>query len=84
MLTEDLSWKKNGFILYSLSSYRCKDVELFSWKTTYNKDHLEACLPNSRLLISGLFGMWSSMKITLCMLDILCKNDKFQIEVFWH
>ena len=26
--------------------------------------HLEVCLPNSRLL-SGLYGMWSSMKMTL-------------------
>ena len=39
-------------------------VELFSWKTTSHKDHLEVCLPNSRLL-SGLIGMWSSTKITL-------------------
>ena len=39
-------------------------LELFSWKTTSHKDHLEVCLPNSRLL-SGLIGMWSSMKITL-------------------
>ena len=38
--------------------------ELFSWKTTSLKAHLEVCLPKSRLL-SGLIGMWSSMKITL-------------------
>ena len=36
--------------------------ELFSWKTTSHKDHLEVFLPISRLL-SGLYGMWSSMKI---------------------
>ena len=30
----------------------------------HDKDILEVCLPNSRLL-SGLIGMWSSMKITL-------------------
>ena len=30
----------------------------------HQKDHLEVCLPNSRL-ISGLIGMRSSMKITL-------------------
>ena len=41
-----------------------KMVELFSWKTTYNKDHLEVCLPIRRLS-SDLYGMWSSMKITL-------------------
>ena len=40
------------------------EVELFSWKTTSHKYHLEVCLPNSRLL-SGLTGMWSSMKIAL-------------------
>ena len=40
------------------------EVELFSWKTTSNKDHIEVCLPNGRLL-SGPIGMWSSMKITL-------------------
>ena len=38
-------------------------LELCSWKTTSHKDLLEVCLPNSRLL-SGLIGMWSSMKIT--------------------
>ena len=47
------------------------DIELFSWKITSNKDHLELCLANRRLL-SGLFGMWSSMKITLCY-AICCK-----------
>ena len=39
-------------------------VEVFSWKTTSHKDHLEVCLPTSRLLF-GLYGMWSSMIITL-------------------
>ena len=39
-------------------------LELFSWKTTSHKAHLEVCLPKSRLL-SGLIGMWSCMKITL-------------------
>ena len=37
---------------------------VISWKTTFQKDHIEVCLPNNRLL-SGLIGMWSSMKITL-------------------
>ena len=41
-------------------------MELFSWKTTSHKDHLEVYLPNSRLL-SGLIRMWSSVKITLNM-----------------
>ena len=40
-----------------------KQVELFSWKTTCYNDHLELCLPNTRLL-SGLFWMWYFMKIT--------------------
>ena len=39
-------------------------LELFSWKTTSHKDHLEVYLPISRVLY-GLSGMWSSMKITL-------------------
>ena len=38
-------------------------VESFSWRTISHKDHLEVCLPISRLL-SVLSGMWSSMKIT--------------------
>ena len=37
-----------------------KDLELFSWKTTCLKDHLEVCL-----LLSGVYGIWSSIKITL-------------------
>ena len=41
-------------------------VQLFSWKTTFHKDHLEVCLPNSRL-VHGLLGIWASMKITLVM-----------------
>ena len=32
--------------------------------TPFHKDHLEVCLPNSRLS-SGLIGMWFSMKISL-------------------
>ena len=50
-------------VLYRITT---QYVELFSWKTTSHKDHLEleVCLPNSRLL-SGLIGMWSCMKITL-------------------
>ena len=39
-------------------------LELFSCEITSHKDHIEVCLPNSRLL-SGLIGIWSSMKITL-------------------
>ena len=43
-------------------------LELFSWKTTSHKDHLEVFLPNSRLLSSLIcIGMWSSMKITQCL-----------------
>ena len=45
----------------------CQDsceLELFLWKTAFNKDCLEVCLPNSRLL-SDLIGIWSFMKITL-------------------
>ena len=52
-----------AYLIMSLGIY-VKKVELFSWKTTSHKYHLEVCLPNSRLL-SGLIGMWSSMKITL-------------------
>ena len=33
------------------------DIELFSWKTTSHKDHLEVCLPMCRLL-SGLYCLW--------------------------
>ena len=40
------------------------EVELFSWKTTSNKDQLEVCLPKSSLL-SGLIGMSFSMEISL-------------------
>ena len=43
---------------------RISEVELFSWKTTSLKDHLEVWLPNS-WLPSGINVMWSSMKITL-------------------
>ena len=39
-------------------------IEVFSWKTISHKDHLEVCLPNI-ILLSGLIGIWSSMKITL-------------------
>ena len=46
------------------------NVELFSWKTTSHKDHLEVCLSNSRLL-SGLIRIWSSMKIALLFLQNL-------------
>ena len=48
-----------------------KNVELFSWKTTSHQDHLKVCLRISRLL-SGLHGMWSSMKITLVRMS--CPN----------
>ena len=41
-----------------------------------HKDHLEVCLPNSRLL-SGLIGMWSSMKITLLLNRLCNKQNKF-------
>ena len=51
------------------------NIELFSWKTTSNKDHLEVCLPNSRLL-SGLIGMWSSMKITIVSHQVRCNSLK--------
>ena len=38
-------------------------LELFSWKATFHKDHLEVRLPIRRL-ISGLYGMlWPSMKL---------------------
>jgi len=55
----------------------CQDsceLELFSWKTTFLKDRLEVCLPNTRLL-SGLIGMWSSMKITLYQIKSNKKNQ---------
>ena len=53
---------------------RISEVELFSWKTTSLKDHLEVCLPNSRLL-SGRIAMWSSMKITLFILHATTSNN---------
>ena len=40
------------------------NIELFSRNTTSHKDHFKVCLPNNRLL-TGIIGMWSSMKITL-------------------
>ena len=43
--------------------YFALQIELFSWKTTSHNDHLEICQPIRRLL-SGLYGMWSSIKIT--------------------
>ena len=45
------------------------------WSISH-KDHLEVCFPNSRLL-SGLYGMWSSMEISLhisCYLYLEMKN----------
>ena len=50
-------------------------IESFSWKTT---SHLEVCLPIRRFL-SGLCGMWSSLKITqiwFCCYIYLCSNVK--------
>ena len=44
-------------ILFPFSAWKCFYVQLFLLKTTSNKDQLEVCLPNSRLL-SGLIGMW--------------------------
>ena len=38
------------FFHSSLPSACLLQVELFSWKTTSHKDHLEVCLPNSRVL----------------------------------
>ena len=32
-------------------------VELFSWKTTSHKDHLEVCLSNSKLLSGFIVGV---------------------------
>ena len=52
------------FFHSSLPSACLLQVELFSWKTTSHKDHLEVCLPNSKLL-SDFIGMLSSMKINL-------------------
>ena len=40
-------------------------VDAFSWGTTFDKHLLVVCLPR-RWLLSGLFGMWSFMKIHLC------------------
>ena len=37
-----------------------KMVELFLWKTTCNKDHLEVCLPISRLLSATKFFFWQN------------------------
>ena len=54
-----MSKTQNFFIGHSACT-----VELFSWKATSHKDHYEVCLPISRLL-SGLYGMWSSIKTTL-------------------
>ena len=51
--------------------WRC--VELFSWKTTFHEGHLEVCLFYSRLL-PGLFGMWSSMKITQFQILLFCRS----------
>ena len=46
------------------SNIHTLEDELFSWKTTSQKDHLEVC-PPIFVLIAGLYGMLSSMKITL-------------------
>ena len=52
--------------------------ELFSWKTTPYKDHLEVCLPNSWLL-SDLIGMWSSIKIVkLCVHFCVCVSKSLR------
>ena len=50
----------------SLAAYLeifCIANRVISWKTTSHNDHLEVCQPIRRLL-SGLYGMWSSIKIT--------------------
>ena len=73
------SWQ--DFPMENHSSTR--QVELISWKTTSHKDQLEICLPNSRLL-SCLIGMWSSMKITLSLLNIIAITffKKFNMSRF--
>ena len=43
----------------------------FSWMTTSHKKHLEVCLPDSSLL-SGLYGMWSSMKMPISHQPTIC------------
>ena len=55
-------------------------------KTAAHKDNLEVCLPIS-ILLTGLYGLWSSMKITL----ILEKrhfhgrpHEKDQLEIFYY
>ena len=56
---------------------------LFSWKTTSHKDHLEVCLLNSRLL-SGLIGMWSSMKITLLATKLAFLKQSLKKPLIFH
>ena len=76
-----------------------RQVELIAWKTTSHKDHLEVCLPNSRLL-SGLYGMLSSMTISLVFIsgkpqnqgaypnpsvaDNFCVTFFLQVTVLFH
>ena len=58
-------------------------IELFSWKTTSHKDHLEVCLlPNSRLL-SDLIGMWSSMKIALLGIAVFNNQENDSVSYSW-
>ena len=68
------------FSEFNLRTHYNWDVELFSWKTTSHKDHLEVGLPNSRLL-SSLIGMWSYMKITLCFFLIIIIFSQFKRQV---
>ena len=62
-LTLQLCWTTKS-TFHNRSVRKIEHLELFSWKTTSQKDHLEVCLPNSRHL-SGLIGMLPSIKIIL-------------------
>ena len=58
-------------------------VELFSWKTTSHKDHLEVCLPNSRLLSYWdvvLHENYSIINLYLWFLSIFFNSRKSQFH----
>ena len=44
--------------------YKVK-VKIFPWKTTSHNGLIEVCLPAGIRLLSGRYGMWSSIKIPL-------------------
>ena len=55
-----MSWKPASYKIHLLISY--SELKVFLLKTTSHKGKTELCLACSRL-ISGLYGMWSFMKM---------------------